>query len=233
MTIVPSSVLLLLALGAASQAGASATSVTEEPGTRDQAAQAWRAEGLQAIKVRGMDVAYAQPGASLQAYHGILVKPVAVSFQKNWARSAAIATGTRLYPRDADRIRKEMADVVDREIRREFEQGGWRVMDTAGEGVLELEVRVVDLYLNAPDLPTPGLTRSYARSFGQLSLVAVLRDAASGAVVMRLFDHVDGHDHATFVHTTRVENTREVGLVASSWTRALRRQLPLHLAIAL
>ena len=50
---------------------------------RDQATQAWRAEGLQAIKVRGMDVSYAQPGASLQAYQGILVQPVAVSFQKN------------------------------------------------------------------------------------------------------------------------------------------------------
>ena len=68
-----------------------------------------------------------------------------------------------------------MADVVDREIRREFEQGGWRVVDTAGAGVLELEVRVVALYLNA----------------------------------------------------TRVENTREVGMVASSWARALRRQLTL------
>ena len=122
-----------------------------------------------------MDVAYAQPGASLQAYQGIVVQPVAVFFQKNWARSAAIAAGTRLYPRDADLIREEMADVVDREIRREFEQGGWRVVDTAGAGVLELEVRVVDLYLNA----------------------------------------------------TRVENTREVGLVASSWARALRRQLTL------
>ena len=30
-----------------------------------------------------MDVSYAQPGASLQAYQGILVQPVAVSFQKN------------------------------------------------------------------------------------------------------------------------------------------------------
>ena len=80
---------------------------------------------------------------------------------------------------------------------------------------------------DAPDLPAPGMTRSYARSFGRLTLVAELRDSASGAIVMRLLDHVDGHDHATFVHTTRVENTREVGLVASEWARTLRRQLEL------
>ena len=107
-----SSVCLLLALGAASQAGALATPAAEGPGTRDEAARAWRAEGLQAIKVRGMDVAYSQPGASLQAFHSIVLKPVTVSFQKNWARSAAIPTGTRLRPRDADRIRNDMAGVL-------------------------------------------------------------------------------------------------------------------------
>jgi hypothetical protein len=222
-----STVCLLLALGAASQAGASATPAAEGPGTRDEAARAWRAEGLQAIKVRGMDVAFAQPGATLQAFHSITLKPVSVEFQKNWARSAAIPTGTRLYPRDADRIREDMAGVVDREIKREFEKAGWRVVDTPGAGVLEVEVRIVDLYLNAPDLPTPGLTKSYAQSFGQLTLVAELRDSASGAIVMRLLDHVDGHDHATFVRTTRVENTREVGMVASDWARNLLRQLEL------
>lgn len=227
MNILPSSVCLLLAIGVASQAGASVAPVAEGPGTREKAAQAWRAEGLQAIRVRGMDVAYAQPGASLQAYHGLLLKPVAVSFQKNWARSAAIPTGTRLHPRDADRIREDMAAVVDREIKREFEKGGWRVVDAPGAGVLEVDVRIVDLYLNAPDLPTPGLTKSYARSFGRLTLVAELRDSASGAIVMRVLDQVDGHDHATFVHTTRVENTREVGIVASDWAHSLRRQLEL------
>lgn len=227
MRLVPSTLSLLLALGVAGQAAASANPVAEAPGTRDQAAQAWRAEGLQAISIRGMDVAYTAPGAQLQGYNGILLKPVAVSFQKNWARSAAIPTGTRVSPRDADRIREDMAGVVDREIRREFEKNGWRVAGAPGAGVLQVEVRVVDLYLNAPDLPTPGITKSYAQSFGQLTLVAELRDSASGAIVMRLLDHVDGHDHASFERTTRVENTREVGMVASEWARTLRRHLEL------
>src|SRR3990167_2031152 len=102
MNILPRSAFLLLALAAGSQVAASDTPHADVPSTRDQAAQAWRAEGLQAMNVRGMDVAYAQPGASLQAYHGILVKPVTVSFQKNWERSAAIPIGTRLPDRRQD-----------------------------------------------------------------------------------------------------------------------------------
>lgn len=220
-------VCLTVALAAANPAGAAVAVANDGPGTRAETATAWRAEGLQAITVRGMDVAYAQPGASLQAYHSIVLVPVAVSFQKNWERSAAIPTGTRLTSRDTDRIRKDMSDVVNHEIRREFEKGGWRVVDAPGAGVLEVEVRIVDLFLNAPDLPTPGISQSYTRSFGQLTLVAELRDSATGTVVMRLLDNSTGHDHVTLIRTTRVENTREVGFVASDWARAVRRQLEL------
>lgn len=227
MKILRNSAFLLLALGSASQAAASPAPDPDAAMTRDQAAQAWRAEGLQAIDVRGMDVAYAQPGASLQAYRGVLLKPVKVSFQKNWERSAAIPAGTRIYPRDADRIRDDVADVVNREFKREFEKGGWRVVDAPGAGVLEVDVQVVDLYLNAPDLQTAGRSTSYARSFGRLTLVAELRDSTTGTVVMRLLDRSIGHDHATFEPTGRVENTREVGIVAGDWARALRRQLEL------
>lgn len=227
MKSLPSSILLLLALGSASQVASSAAPDADVPITRDQAAQAWRAEGLHAINVRGMDVAYAQPGASLQAYRGILVKPVTVSFQKNWERSTAIPIGTRLHPRDTDRIREDVAGVVDREIRREFETGGWRVVNAPGAGVLEVDVQVVDLYLNAPDIQTAGRTQSYARSFGRLTLVAELRDSATGAVVMRLLDRTIGHDYTTFEPAGRVENAREVGIVASAWAQDLRRQLEL------
>lgn len=226
-TLLPLTVFLTVALAAANPASASVAVAAGGPDTRAEAATAWRAEGLQAITVRGMDVAYAQPGASLPAFHSIVLKPVTVSFQKNWARSAAIPTGTRLTARDTDRIRGDLSDVVNREIKREFEKGGWRVVDAPGAGVLEVDVRIVDLFLNAPDLSTPGISKSYTRSFGQLTLVGQLRDSATGTVVMRLLDHSTGHDHATFIRTTRVENTREVGFVASDWARAVRRQLEL------
>lgn len=225
--LLPLTVCLTVALAAANPASAADAVATEGPGSRAEAAMAWRGEGLEPITVRGMDVAYAQPGASLQVYHSIVLMPVTVSFQKNWSRSAAIPTGTRLTSRDTDRIRKDMSDVVNHEIRREFEKGGWRVVAAPGAGVLEVDVRIVDLFLNAPDLPTPGLTKSYTRSFGQLTLVAQLRDSATGAIVMRLLDHNTGHDHATFIRTTRVENTREVGFVASDWARTVRRQFEL------
>lgn len=197
------------------------------PKTPRDARAAWQGEGLQPINARGIDVAYQRPDANLRAYHSLLIRPISVSFQKNWERNPATLLGTRLRPRDADRIRKDMADVVGAQLQREFEAGGWRVVDQPGAGVLEIEVRIVDLYLNAPDLPTPGISKSYTRTFGELTLLADLRDAGSGDVVMRTMDRVVGRDHMQFQRTTRAENTHDVGIATAEWARVLRRQFEL------
>ena len=197
------------------------------PTTRRDAQAAWQSEGLQRIGVPGLDVAYLRPGANLHGYHSLLIKPISVSFQKNWERNAGIPVGTRLRPRDTDRIRKDMADVVGAQLKREFETGGWRLVEAPGAGVLEIDVRIVDLYLNAPDLPTPGITKSYTRTFGELTLAADLRDASSGNVVMRTLDRIVGRDRIQLERTTRVENAHDVGIATAGWARVLRRQFEL------
>ena len=197
------------------------------PTTRRDAQAAWQSEGLQPISVRGLDVAYLRPGANLHGYHSLLINPISVSFQKNWERNAGIPVGTRLRPRDTDRVRKDMADVVSAQLKGEFEKGGWRVVDRPGPGVLEMDVRIVDLYLNAPDLPTPGITKSYTRTFGELTLAADLRDASSGDVVMRTLDRIVGRDRIQLERTTRVENAHDVGIATTEWARVLRRQFEL------
>ena len=218
---------LALALVVAAAANPALADGNPSPTTRRDAQAAWQGEGLQQITVRGIDLAYLRPGANLQSYHSLLIKPISVSFQKNWERNAATPVGSRLRPRDTDRIRKDMADVVGAQLKREFEKGGWRVVDQPGAGVLEMEVRIVDLYLNAPDLPTPGISRSYTRTFGELTLVADLSDSASNAVLMHTLDRIVGRDRVQFERTTRVENAHDVGIVTSEWAHVLRRQLEL------
>ena len=221
------SLTLALALLAAAGANLALADGSASPSTRQDAQAAWQGEGLQPITVRGMDLAYLRPDANLQSYHSLLIKPITVSFQKNWERSAAIPVGTRVSPRDADRIRKDMADVVGFQLKREFEKGGWRVVDQPGAGVLEIDVRIVELYLNAPDLPTAGINKSYTRTFGELTLVADLSDASTDAVLMHTLDRIVGRDRVQLQRTTRVENAHDVGIATAAWAQLLRRQLEL------
>lgn len=204
-----------------------ATLPTELPSTREQAAAAWSEDGLQRLDVRGLDLVYARPGSTLSPYRQIWLRPVQVSFQRDWARAQQRATGLHVRPRDLQRIRADLAEVVGEEVARELRRGGYALADGPGEDVLELEVRATELYLNSADLPGAAHVRNYTMSFGRMTLVADLRDSVTGDSVMRILDRKIGRDYGVLRYTTRVENTREVGIAAQEWARALRRQLGL------
>jgi hypothetical protein len=41
-------------------------------------------DGLKRIEVKGLDLAFARPGATLAAYKKVIVEPVEVAFHKDW-----------------------------------------------------------------------------------------------------------------------------------------------------
>jgi hypothetical protein len=210
--------LLVLAASASAETG---------PTTRRDAEAQWSQAGLQRTDMRGMDLAYARPGASLAPYRRVLLRPVDISFQRNWQRTAAQSTGTRIAQRDFQKVADDMSAVVREQVGRELERGGFTVVDAPGPDVLQIDVHVVELFLNAPDFPGAAQTRSYSQSFGEMTLVADLRDSRSGELLMSVLDRSIGRDFDQFRLTTRVENAREVGLAAQNWAGTLRRQLEL------
>ena len=212
---------------AQSDARSRAPATTDGPRTRAEAAAAWSEDGLQRLDVRGLDLVYRRPGADLAVYHRIWLRPVQVSFQRDWARAQQRDTGARVRPRDLQRIRDEIGAAVHDRVAHELARNGYALAEGPGEDVLELEVRVTELFLNAADLPTPDIIRSYTMSFGHMTLVADLRDSATGDPVLRILDRTLGRDYGILRVTTRVENAREVGLAAQDWAGAVARQLAL------
>ena len=195
--------------------------------TRRQAEALWSEEGLQPVKVSGLDVVFSRPGATLAGFTKVLVNPVSVAFQRDWERSVTRDSGSQVRPQDMKRIRDDLAAIVRREIVRELGNGGYQVVDVAGADVLEINPRVAELWINAPDLPTPGITRSYTMSFGRMTLIVDLRDSMTGETVMRILDRSLGRDYGIWRLTTRVENTQEARRVANAWAVALRKELDL------
>lgn len=200
--------------------------------TQRAAMTQWSAEGLQPVKVSDLDLVYTRPDANLSQYNKVLVRPVLVSFQRNWERDLYTYARMRPRPQDVERLRNDMSQVVHEQVVRELGKGGYRVVDAPGEGVLAIEVHVADLYLNAPDLPMVSIVRSYTLSFGDMTLIADIRDSRTGESVMRVLDRSLGRDTLMLHRTTRVENAFEVGVASNIWARAVRRQLDQAKAIA-
>lgn len=218
----------LALLGAAAlapmHAGAAPTATPTAPTSKRAAAAAWTEDGLQKTAIKGIDVAFARPGASLAPYGKVLLRPIDVSFRRDWGRSA---TGTRIRVRDRDaqRIRDKLAALVREETARELAKGGYTVVDHAGDDVLEIRGSISNLYLVAPDVVGAEAVRVYSVSAGEMTLVADLRDSVSGDTVLRVYDHAEATDTGRIRRITRAENELEARRAARAWAGILRRQL--------
>lgn len=76
-------------------------------------------DGLQKIEIKGIDLAYALPGAPLAGCTQLRLDPVKVSFHKDWNPTRQ---GSRLKLSDADRerIRSDVADTQSAGLSRSY-----------------------------------------------------------------------------------------------------------------
>jgi len=213
----------LLVSGAALAALSSPVSFAQAP---RHALEATMGEGgLQKIEVRGIDLAYARPGASLAGYDKIIIEPVEVSFDKDWD-SARTGRRMQVDREERENIRGGIAKIVREEFAKELGRSGvYQVVTEAGPDVLRLRVDIADLYINAPDTVTPGRTEVYAISAGEMTLVAQLADSRSGEAILRMVDRRESQGTGEMRLTNSVVNRQEAALIASAWARILRKRL--------
>lgn len=201
------------------------SSVTSAQSPRAALEEAMSYDGLQKIKVKGIDLAYSRPGASLAGYNKIIIDPVEVSFRKDWDPSR---TGSRMKvtAKDRENIRSGVAKIVQEEFAKELGKGGaYQVVTEAGPDVLRLRANIADLYVNAPDTMTPGRTQTYTISAGEMTLVAELVDSESGQAIARVVDRRESQGTGMMTLTNSVVNRQEASSIASSWARILRKRL--------
>lgn len=187
---------------------------------------AWTEGGLEKIPVKGLDVVYARPGATLAAYTKVMLSPISVSFHKDWAKTVKVGTNRQISPSDQQSIRDRLAKLVHEELVKELNGGGYQLVTTPGDDVLGVEMAIVNLYVRAPaNLTGQSGKDFYAVTAGEMSLVIELRDSASGDVIARAFDHFKATEYTNPERLTRVDNEAEARSAASQWAKALRAGL--------
>jgi hypothetical protein len=181
-------------------------------------------DGLQKINVQGIDMAYALPGATLSGYTKVMVQPVAVRFHKSWKPTVA-GSLRGLTANEQQKIRDEVAKVVYNAFVEELKQGGYSVVTDPGPDVLRVQAAVINLYVTAPDVMTPGRTRVYTASAGEMTLLAELADSETGEIIVRALDRYQARTTGNFQISNGVQNAAEARSAASSWAKILRGAL--------
>ncbi|MFO1378606.1 MAG: DUF3313 family protein [Steroidobacteraceae bacterium] len=180
-------------------------------------------EGLVRVDVKNVDVVYRRPGVKWAGYTKVFIAPVSVSFSRSWDPHDYGAFGLRAA--DVDRMRSDLAALVHGTFAKVLGEGGYQVVEAAGEGVLQVEPDIVNLYVNAPDPLEPGRSRTYVLNTGEMTLALELRDSVTGTLLARARDRRRGTEYPWLTIANRVVNRAEAERALTGWAKQLRRNL--------
>jgi hypothetical protein len=196
-------------------AGGSATSIqaAKPPATWDN---------LVLVKSKKFQRVYLLPGADFRPYTKVMLDPTEVAFQKNWVRdynSSSVSLNRRIDDKQAqaimDRVRKGFGDI----FVKAYTKAGFTVVPAPGPDVLRVRTGVVDLKINAPDIPTAGRSRSYSSEAGQAMLVVEARDSETGALLGRALDRQIAGDSGPYMRNS-VSNTADFSRMFEMWAKS-------------
>jgi hypothetical protein len=192
------------------------------PKSKREAAAAWTEDGLQKVDIKGLDLVYVRENATLGGYDKIMLRPISVAFRRNWEKTAVPGSNIRIDPKDSQRIKDNLAGLIREEVIKQLSEGGYKLTDTPADDVLEVELKIVDLNVRAPNVRAANRTNIYAVSAGEMTLIAELRDSATSDPIMRIFDHAEAHESTYPRRIMNIDNIAEARIMASAWARALR-----------
>ncbi|HSD70309.1 MAG TPA: DUF3313 family protein [Woeseiaceae bacterium] len=186
-------------------------------------------EGLVLMKDTKARVVYARPGATLDGYTKVALLDCYVAFKKNWERDYnrdASSLSGRVDAKDMERIKTLLADEFRKVFTEELqEEGGYPIVDVAGEDVLVVRPAILNLDVTAPDIDTASRNRQFVTSAGEMTLYMELFDSATGEIIARVIDPqaADRGGFATMANS--VTNKAEADRIIRKWAVALRSHL--------
>lgn len=193
------------------------------PTTFKKASDTWKKEGLQPVRVEGLDLVFVRKESRLNGYSKVLLKSVSVDVNPDWRRKSGMSVTTT--PVKVKPVIEAVTAMVHEETRKALEAGGYAVVDAPGPDVAEIDVAVVNLFLIATDEMMARDTSVDAKSVGRISLVATVRDAGNGDLVLHAFDDEIGHKPDRPYREAAAECMDWVRSALAAWAATLKSGL--------
>jgi len=181
-------------------------------------------DGLKLVKLKGLDAAYARPGADFTIYTKLIIDPIQVAFAKDWDKKSTVYK-QKLSQKELDDIKTKLGKLAEETFAAEFsKKNGMQIVTEPGPEVLRFSSAIVDLWPRAVDTQEPGRNYTYTTSAGSATLYAELRDSETGQLIGRVVDAREARNSGTMRWTNSVENTAEARAMVSDWARILRKR---------
>jgi Protein of unknown function (DUF3313) len=191
--------------------------------TPQQAPTTW--DGLERRDVKGIDAVYVRPNFKFPHYRKVIIDPAQVSFSKNWDQNSTADLSRRLDSADIQKIKDALAKMLRERFTRELTAGGYQVTDVPADDTIRVTPEIVDLYINAPDKMSAGMSRSYTTNAGSMTLDMEVRDSVTGELLARTVDKQRALDTGTMRWTNSVTNAADAERAIDVWAKQLRAGL--------
>lgn len=161
------------------------------------------------VPSRMFDELHRQVGQDLAAYREIVLDAPRVEFAKDWLGRMNESRGVtrRIEPAEAAQIADQMAMALSKAVRQSLAAQGYGIATAATAGALRLSPSIVDLYVNAPYVPAPGIDVGIVhQDAGEATMRLEISDAATGAVLARIVDREVARTVGRYERATGVSN---------------------------
>ena len=185
-------------------------------------------DGLMKKDSKGIDGLYVLPEASFAAYRQVIVDPVNVEFHKNWKKDMndTIDISRKVDADDIQRIRAGLGKMVQEGFTKELSGNGYPVVTEPSASTLRVTAHIINLYVNAPDIPSAGRVRTYTTSTGEMTIMLEMRDSVTGQTLARAVDRVEDQNNFNSMQwTNSVTNAADADLAIRFWAKRLRQGL--------
>ena len=190
--------------------------------TKEKPPEEW--DGLKLVKLKGVDAAYARPGADFAIYTKIMIDPIQVAFAKDWDKKSNY-NNQKISTSKLEEIKTKLGKLAEETFAQEFsKKGGPQIVTAPGPDVLRFSSAIVDLWPRAVDTQEAGRNYTFTTSAGSAVLYAELRDSETNQLIGRVVDGREARNSGTMRWTNSVENTHEARLMVSNWARILRKR---------
>ena len=182
-------------------------------------------EGMELVKNSKMTTIYADPNANFGIYNRIWLKDATVAFKKNWQRDQNRNTAMRVQTKDMVKIQEDVATLFDEVFTKELLEGGYELVEEAGDDVLIVVPAIVDLDVIAPDIQRASRTNSYSESAGEMTLNLELFDSVTNDKIAKATDRKRDYDRGYLEWRTSVNNRSVAKRFMTTWAESLRSVL--------
>ena len=182
-------------------------------------------EGLTLIEDSNLALVYAEPGVDWGQYSKIYLETPFIAFKKDWQRSQNRYEPGKITVEDMSKIEIELSSLFTDVFATTLEEGGYELVNELGEDVLLVKPAIINLDVVAPANNSPGITRTYSETAGEMTLYMELYDSLSGDLIAKALDRKEDRRTGYFEWQSRVTNRAAANRILKVWANVLKEGL--------